>query len=133
VYVGVGCMVGDVTLEDDALIGSHVSIINGRRQHGIDRLDIPVREQLGEYPRVIIGQDTWIGDRAIVTEVVGQHCVIGAGAVVTKPAPDYSILTGNPARIIGWRHVADGDTIARGDVNSNGSPPLTIPAAARVE
>jgi len=43
VYIGIGCMVGDVTLEDDALVGSHVSIINGRRQHGIERLDIPVR------------------------------------------------------------------------------------------
>ena len=47
-YVGVGCMLGDVTLEDDVLIGSHVSIINGRRQHGIDRLDVAVREQPGD-------------------------------------------------------------------------------------
>src|SRR5688572_4423119 len=53
VYVGVFCMLGDVTLHDDVLVGSHVSIINGRRQHGIDRLDIPVREQPGEFPRVV--------------------------------------------------------------------------------
>jgi acetyltransferase-like isoleucine patch superfamily enzyme len=103
VYVGVGCMLGDATLHDDVLVGSHVSIINGRRQHGIERLDIPVREQAGIYPRVFIGQDTWIGDRAIVTADVGKHCVIGAGAVVTKPLPDYAIAVGNPARIHGFR------------------------------
>jgi virginiamycin A acetyltransferase len=103
VYIGIGCMLGDVTLEDDVLVGSHVSIINGRRQHGIDRLDIPVREQPGAYPRVLIGQDTWIGDRAIVTVDVGKHCVIGTGAVVTKPVPDCAIVVGNPARIQGFR------------------------------
>jgi acetyltransferase-like isoleucine patch superfamily enzyme len=103
VYVGVGCMLGDVTLEDDVLVGSHVSIINGRRQHGIRRLDIPVRQQPGEYPRVTIGRDTWIGDRAVVTTDLGEHCVVGAGSVVTKPVPDFAIVVGNPARIQGYR------------------------------
>jgi acetyltransferase-like isoleucine patch superfamily enzyme len=106
VYVGVDCMLGDVTIEADVLIGSHVSIINGNRQHGIDRLDIPVREQPGQYPRVTIGEDTWIGDRAVVLADVGRHCVIGAGAVVTKPVPDYAIAVGCPARVVGDRRDA---------------------------
>src|SRR5207247_6357190 len=66
VYVGVFCCLGDVTLEDDVLIASHVSIANGGAQHGIERLDIPVREQPGTFPRVTIGRDTWVGDRAVV-------------------------------------------------------------------
>jgi acetyltransferase-like isoleucine patch superfamily enzyme len=103
VYIGVGSMVGNVDLQDDVLLGSHVSIINGNRQHGIDRLDIPVREQPGEYPRITIGQDTWIGDRAVVMANVGKHCVVGAGSVVTKPLDDYAIAAGNPARVIGSR------------------------------
>lgn len=102
-YVGVGCMIGDVILEEDVLLGSHVSIINGNRQHGIERLDIPVREQPGEYPRVTIGRDTWIGDRSIVMANVGRHAVVGAGSVVTKPVPEYAIVVGNPARVIGSR------------------------------
>ena len=102
-YIGVGCMIGDVTLEDDVLLGSHVSIINGNRQHGIERLDVPIREQPGEYPRVTIGRDTWIGDRSIVMANVGIHCVIGAGSVVTKPIPDYAIAFGNPGRIVRFR------------------------------
>lgn len=103
VYVGSFCMLGDVTLGEDALIGSNVSIINGSRQHGIDRLDIPVREQLGVYPPVSVGQDAWIGDRAIVMANVGSHAVVGAGAVVTRPVEAYSIVAGNPARVIGSR------------------------------
>jgi len=102
-YVGVYCCLGDVTIGDDALIGSHVSIMNGSRQHGTSRLDIPVREQPGEWPRVTIGRDTWIGDRAVIMCDVGEHCVVGAGSVVTKPVPDYAIVVGSPARVIGWR------------------------------
>jgi acetyltransferase-like isoleucine patch superfamily enzyme len=104
VYVGpFGCL-GDVTLEDDVLVGSQVSITNGCRQHGIGRLDVPVREQPGEWPRVTIGRDSWIGDRAVVMADVGKHCVVGAGAVVAKPVPDYAIVVGNPARIVRHRN-----------------------------
>ncbi len=102
-YIGVFCCLGDVTIEDDALIGSHVSITNGNRQHGTERLDIPVREQPGEWPRVTIGRDTWVGDRAVIMADVGQHCVVGAGSVVTRSVPDYAIVVGSPARIVGWR------------------------------
>lgn len=103
VYVGVGCMIGDVTLEDDVLLGSHVSIINGNKQHGIEQLDVPIREQRGEFPRVTIGRDSWIGDRSIVMVDVSEQCVIGSGSVVTKPLPPRAIAVGNPARILRFR------------------------------
>jgi virginiamycin A acetyltransferase len=104
VYVGVyGCL-GDVTLEQDVLLGSHVSVINGGGQHGIDRLDLPIREQPGAFPRVTIGRDSWIGDRSIVLADVGRHCVVGAGSVVSMPIPDYAIAVGNPARVIRFRN-----------------------------
>lgn len=103
VYVGVGCMIGDVTLEDDVLLGSHVSIINGNKQHGIDRLDVPIREQPGEYPRITIGRDSWIGDRSVVMANVGEQCVVGAGSVVPKALPERAIAVGNPARVLRFR------------------------------
>ena len=104
VYVGAYCVLGDVELGNDVLLGSQVSIMNGARQHGIERLDIPVREQPGEWPRIRVGQDTWIGDRAVVMADIGNHCVVGAGSVVTKPLPDYAIAVGNPARVIRYRN-----------------------------
>lgn len=111
-YVGHYCVVGDVTLEDDVLLGSQVSVINGGGQHGIERLDVPIREQPGKRPRIAIGRDTWIGDRALVLADVGKHCVIGAGAVVTKPIPDYAIAVGVPARVVRYRNQPDETALA---------------------
>jgi acetyltransferase-like isoleucine patch superfamily enzyme len=106
VYVGAFCCLGEVTLEDDVLIGSHVSIMNGSAQHGTGRLDVPVREQPGVWPRVTVGRDAWIGDRAVVMADVGRHCVIGAGSVVTKPVPDYAVAVGAPAKVVRYRTAA---------------------------
>jgi acetyltransferase-like isoleucine patch superfamily enzyme len=102
-YVGVFCCLGEVTIEDDVLIGSHVSIMNGSGQHGIARLDLPIREQPGRWPHISIGLDTWIGDRAVVMADIGRHCVIGAGSVVTVPIPDHAIAVGSPAKVIRYR------------------------------
>jgi acetyltransferase-like isoleucine patch superfamily enzyme len=104
VYVGLYCCLGDVTLEDDVLLGSHVSVMNGGSQHGIERLDIPIREQPGSWPHITIGRDSWIGDRAVVLADVGKHCVVGAGSVVTQPLPDYAIAVGVPARVVRYRN-----------------------------
>jgi virginiamycin A acetyltransferase len=106
VHTGAYCSLGDVNLGDDTLLGSHVSVINGGGQHGIDRLDIPIRDQPGAYPKVRIGRDVWIGERSVVIADVGDHCVIGAGSVVTRPLPDYAIAVGSPARIVRYREGA---------------------------
>lgn len=100
VYIGAYGVIGAVTIEDDVLIGSRVSILNGNRQHGTARLDIPIREQPGEWPRVTIGRDSWIGDGATVMADIEQQSVIGAASVVTRPIPAASIAVGNPARVI---------------------------------
>lgn len=51
---------------------------------------------------VVIGERAWIGYRAIILPgvVVGDGAVVGAGAVVTKNLEPYSIVAGNPARVI---------------------------------
>jgi hypothetical protein len=52
--------------------------------------------------RVTVGHDVWIGHNAIVLpgRSIGTGAAIGAGAVVTKDVPDYTIVAGNPARIL---------------------------------
>ena len=113
VYIGAYGVIGSVSIEDDVLIGSRVSILNGNRQHGIARLDIPIREQPGEWPRIRIGRDSWIGDGATVMVDIGEQSVVGAASVVTRPLPPRSIAVGNPARIIRERIAtppADGET-----------------------
>lgn len=107
VYVGAHCSLGDVELEDDVLLASHVSVMNGSQQHGIERLDVPIREQAGVFVPVCIGRDSWIGERSVIAANVGRHCIIGAGSVVTKPIPDFAIAVGVPAKVIRFRDNSD--------------------------
>jgi acetyltransferase-like isoleucine patch superfamily enzyme len=107
VYLGHYCVVGDVDVGDEALIASQVSLMNGTAQHGIERLDVPVREQPGRFERISVGRDAWLGERAVIAADVGAQAVIGAGAVVTRPIPDRGIALGIPARVVKYRGETD--------------------------
>ncbi|MEX2187957.1 MAG: hypothetical protein WD875_14220, partial [Pirellulales bacterium] len=107
VYLGVYCSIGDATIEADVLVASHVSIVNGGRQHAFDRLDVPIREQTGDYPRVSIGRGAWIGERSVIMADVGQHSVVGAGSVVVKSVEAGVIAAGVPCRLIRRRGDAE--------------------------
>ncbi len=102
-YIGPYSVLGAVDVGDDALLGSAVSVMNGSRQHGAARLDLPVREQPGEWPRVTIGRDVWVGDRAVIMAHVGDQAIVAAAAVVTKPVEPRQIVAGVPARPAGRR------------------------------
>jgi virginiamycin A acetyltransferase len=91
------------TIGDNCLIGDHTFIVDGRRQHGLDRLDLPINSQPGSLEQVHIGDDCLIGAHAVVMADVGDHCVVGAGSVVLEPVAPYTIVAGNPARVIGDR------------------------------
>ena len=73
---------------------------------------IEKRLDAGTYP-VVIGNDVWIGHGAVILEGVsiGDGAVIGAGAMVTKNVEPYTIVAGNPARVLRKRF--DDDTVAQ--------------------
>ena len=100
--VGINCEVyGPVTIGDNVMMGPEVVIYT--RNHNIERTDIPMQAQgYAEFKPVVIGNDVWIGRRAIILPGVhiGDGCVIGAGAVVTKDLPDFTISGGVPAKVI---------------------------------
>ena len=58
---------------------------------------------------ITIGHDVWIGARAIILSgvTIGNGAIIAAGAVVSKDVPPYSIMGGNPARLIRSRFAPD--------------------------
>jgi acetyltransferase-like isoleucine patch superfamily enzyme len=68
----------------------------------IEKSDMSSITKNGE---IIIGNDVWIGARAIVLPSVniGNGVIIAAGAVVTNDVPDYAIVAGVPARILRYR------------------------------
>ena len=100
VYIGLRCSVGECVIEDDAIIGSNVDIISGKNQHSFDRVDTAIREQGGNLEKIVIGSDSWIGNSAVVMANVGQKSIVGAGSVVVDDVEAYSIMGGNPARLL---------------------------------
>lgn len=99
-YIGPQCNIGKCRIEANCLLGSGVHVMSGKGQHNFSDLDTPIREQGGSFETVIIGEDTWIGNAALIMANVGKKCIIGAGSVVISDIPDYSIVAGNPAKIL---------------------------------
>lgn len=93
------CVISRCVIGNNVTIASNVSLMSGAHHHGTSRTDIPMREQPGTLKTINIGDDVWIGTRSVIMDDVGDGCVIGAGAVVTKPIPEYSIAVGVPARV----------------------------------
>ncbi len=100
VYVGMHCTIGHAELGDHVTIGSNVDVMSGASQHGFADVDVPIQDQEGVFATVRIGENTWVGNGAIVMADIGRSCIVGAGSVVVKPLPDRVIAVGNPARVV---------------------------------
>ncbi|MFZ5906246.1 MAG: CatB-related O-acetyltransferase [Nitrospirota bacterium] len=105
--VGFNCIImGNVSIGRYCQLGSRISIHSN--DHPLNKATLYVNRQLlnglaGEgcpICPVTIGHDVWIGDNAVILKGVkiGNGAVVGAGAIVTRDVPDYTIVVGNPAR-----------------------------------
>jgi UDP-2-acetamido-3-amino-2,3-dideoxy-glucuronate N-acetyltransferase len=100
-----------VILEDDVFCGPSMVFTNviNPRSH-ISRKN--------EIKQTLVKKGTTIGANATIIcgNSIGRYAFIGAGAVVTKDVPDYALVVGNPAKIVGWicecghQLIFDGDT-----------------------
>ena len=96
--------INSVEIGNDVLIASFVYISD--HQHGLrdfSDLDIPpIKRGLSSKGSIKIGNKVWIGEKVTILPgvTIGDCSIIGAGSVVTKDIPPYSIACGNPARII---------------------------------
>jgi len=94
-----------VRIGDDVVIGQRCLVIGGG-SYNIERTDIPIRTQgIRQDGGVRIHDDVWLGGNVTVLGGVTleKGCVAGAGAVVTKSMPAYSICKGVPATVTGQR------------------------------
>lgn len=93
-------IVGPVTIGQKVVLGSN-SRITGL-VHNYQNINIPIDDQGVTAHRTIIQDDVWIGGNCCINQgiTIGNHVIIGAGSVVTKDIPPYSVAVGNPARII---------------------------------
>jgi len=97
---------GGITIGQDVLMGPRVSLFAENHNH--DRTDIPMRAQGCTRQAIAIGDDCWLGSGSIILAGVhiGRGSIIAAGAIVTQNIPPYSIVGGNPARVIRSRRMA---------------------------
>jgi maltose O-acetyltransferase len=87
---------GGITIGDDCLIASHVTITS--LTHDIDAPRF--RDSLIQKP-VVLEDNVWIGSHATILPgvTIGRGAVVGAGAVVTKNVPPRAVVVGVPARV----------------------------------
>ncbi len=94
----------DTLIASSALIQDHI--------HGYEDITTPISEQpVTEGGRIRIGEGSWIGRGAVIMctkgeLILGRHCVVGTHAVVLRSCPPYSVLFGNPAKVIRHYDVA---------------------------
>ncbi len=88
------------TIGDDVIIAARCSLMSGAHYHDVDDMEHTFYESKSNFKRIFLGDNLWIGTHAVVMEDVASDTAIGAGAVVTKKFPPYSILGGVPARLI---------------------------------
>jgi acetyltransferase-like isoleucine patch superfamily enzyme len=100
VYIGPQCNIGKSTIGKDTLIASGVHILSGKNQHNFSDINIPIQQQGGEYKKITIGEDCWIGNTAVIMANVGNKAIVAAGSVVITDVPEYAIVAGNPAKVI---------------------------------
>ena len=103
VYIGTGTtLFGHMGLEigDDCLLAQNITLTP--YSHIFDDPNSIIYSQGGHCKKVTIGRDVYIGMRATVmySGDIGEGSVIGAGSVVVKPIPPYSIAVGCPAKVI---------------------------------
>jgi len=91
---------GGVHIGSCVRIGHNSSIVS--ENHGFDDISTPIYLQEKTGKAVIIEDDVWIGCKVTVLMgvTIGKGSVIGAGAVVTRDIPPYSVAMGNPARVL---------------------------------
>jgi maltose O-acetyltransferase len=109
VYVGPGAYfdaTGDLVIGNGVIFGPEVTIYT--RSHNYDSTcleALPFDQKMVVAP-VVICEYVWVGTKVIILPgvTVGKGAVIAAGAVVTKDVPEYSVVGGNPAKVLKYRN-----------------------------
>ncbi|MEW6411023.1 MAG: acyltransferase [Candidatus Zixiibacteriota bacterium] len=99
-YIGAYNIIGLADIGANVVIANNISILSGRRQHNFDDPSRDIMDGHDSFNRLRIGNNVFIGDRTVIMADIGDHSIIGAGSIVVKEIPQYSVAVGNPARVV---------------------------------
>ena len=93
-------IIGPVIIGNGVILAQNI-VVSGLN-HGYEDINISPSKQAVKTKQIIINDDVWIGANSVITAgvTIGKHAVIGAGSVVVKDIPPYTIAVGNPAKVI---------------------------------
>ena len=93
---------GGIQIGNRVMIGSHTAITSLTHDYRAECMQKTLLRR-----RVVIGDDVWIGAHCVVMPgiTVGKGAVVGAGSIVTKDVEPYSIVVGDPARLLKYREL----------------------------
>ncbi len=93
-------VIGPVTIGNDVMFAQNI-VVSGLN-HGYEDINTPPAIQKVSVKQITISDDCWIGANAVITAgvTVGKHSIVAAGSIVTKDVPPFSIVGGNPAKLI---------------------------------
>lgn len=85
---------------NNVITAEQCAFLGGRYYHGFSRVDVPMIHQDGRMKRIRVGSDVWVGAHCVIMEDIEDGAVVGAGSVVINKVEPYTIVAGNPARLI---------------------------------
>jgi len=93
-------LIGPVQIGNDVMFAQNI-VLSGLN-HGYEDIDIPPSQQKVTTKPIVVEDQVWIGANAVVTAgvIIGKHSIVAAGCVVVKDVPAYSIVGGNPGKIL---------------------------------
>lgn len=93
-------LIGPLHFGNNIITAQHV-VISGLN-HGYENVDIPIKDQPCTTGLIVIEDDCWLGANVVITAgvTIGKHAIVAAGSVVTKNVPPYTIVGGNPAKLL---------------------------------
>lgn len=93
-------IIGPVTIGNDVIIAQNV-VISGLN-HGYEDISMPISKQPCTTKQITVEDECWIGANCVITAgvTIGKHSIVAAGSIVTKDIPPYSVVVGNPAKVI---------------------------------
>jgi maltose O-acetyltransferase len=103
-------VIGPVHIGRDVMMGPRCVLLASA--HDTSRVDLPMNRQGFRPDRpIVIEDDVWIGAGCIILpgRRIGTGSIVGAGSVVADDVPTWSVVAGNPARVVRRRDPGDGE------------------------